>query len=321
MESIAKVNTDTERCNHIRRRQVQRSHVTASDGTRLAVREVGPTDAPLTFVFAHGYCLRMASWRPQLDRLEAHWGSQVRLVAYDQRGHGASELADPSTCTIDQLGHDLQSVLDAVAPVGPIITAGHSMGGMSILAHAKQFPHMIGGRIAGTALVSTAAEGLIKAGVLPGWNKPVIEAFRIAMTVAPDFANRSKGAALKLLSPVLRTAMYGLRPVHDATVDQSNAMLGATGLATVSAFIRSLEHHDDTAAFPVLASIPVLVACGDTDIATPLRNSLKIAEALPDVEMLEVRDAGHMLQMEHPDLVAEALVRLARRATQSVDAA
>jgi pimeloyl-ACP methyl ester carboxylesterase len=321
MRSIATVNTDTTPRNRLRPREVRRSQVVASDGTGLAVREIGPADAPLTFVFAHGYCLRMASWRPQLDRLETRWGSSVRLVAYDQRGHGASDTADPSTCTIDQLGRDLQSVIDAVAPAGPIITAGHSMGGMAIMAHAKQFPHMIGDRIVGTALVATAAEGLVRAGFLPGWNKPVIDAFRLAMTIAPGVANRSKGAALKVLSPVMRAAMFGLRPVQEATVDRSNEMIGSTELATVSAFIGSLEHHDETAAFPVLASIPVLVACGDTDIATPLRNSLQIARALPDVEMLQVPNAGHMLQMEHPDLVAAALVRLAHRATQPAAAA
>ena len=35
------------------------SVVTTPDGVDLAVREVGPEDAPLTVVFSHGFCLRM----------------------------------------------------------------------------------------------------------------------------------------------------------------------------------------------------------------------------------------------------------------------
>ena len=44
--------------------------------------------APLTVVFAHGFCLRMGAFHFQRARLTEQWGSQVRMVFYDQRGHG-----------------------------------------------------------------------------------------------------------------------------------------------------------------------------------------------------------------------------------------
>jgi hypothetical protein len=49
------------------------SIVIADDGVPLAVREVGPADAPITAVFVHGYCLRMASWHFQRQALEQEW--------------------------------------------------------------------------------------------------------------------------------------------------------------------------------------------------------------------------------------------------------
>ena len=64
--------------------------VTTPDGVPLAVREVGPADAPLTVVFAHGFCLRMGAFHFQRMRLSEQWGPQVRMVFYDQRGHGRS---------------------------------------------------------------------------------------------------------------------------------------------------------------------------------------------------------------------------------------
>ena len=69
------------------------SVVTTPDGVDLAVREAGPQDAPLTVVFAHGFCLRMGAFYFQRARLEQQWGPQVRMVFYDQRGHGQSAEA------------------------------------------------------------------------------------------------------------------------------------------------------------------------------------------------------------------------------------
>ena len=120
--------------------------VTTPDGVHLTVREVGPTDAPLTVVFAHGFCLRMGAFHFQRMRLSEEWDSQVRMIFYDQRGHGRSGEAPPETYTITQLGKDLETVLQVIAPRGPIVLVGHSMGGMTVLSHARQFPEHYGSR-------------------------------------------------------------------------------------------------------------------------------------------------------------------------------
>jgi pimeloyl-ACP methyl ester carboxylesterase len=301
-------------------RRLRHSRIQTDDGIELAAREVGPISAPLTVIFVHGYCLRMASWGLQMAswglqmaRLEAYWGPTVRLVAYDQRGHGASDPAERDSCTIDQLGRDLQAVLDSVAPDGPVVVVGHSMGAMSIMSHARHHPDMVGSRIVGAALIASAAEGLIKAGLFPGWNWPVLEAYRIAMGSMPRAANCGKSAAVKLLSPVLRRASYGRNPVPRTRSQVSNAMIGATALETVAAFIGSLERHDEMQSLPVLSTIPTLVVGGDLDIATPFKNSTKIAAGLADTELLRVPGAGHMVHLECPDLVTDAIVRLVAR--------
>ena len=55
----------------------------------------------LTVVFAHGFCLRMGAFYFQRARLAEQWGPQVRMVFYDQRGHGQSAEASPDTYTVD----------------------------------------------------------------------------------------------------------------------------------------------------------------------------------------------------------------------------
>ena len=99
--------------------------VTTSDGVPLIVREVGPVTAPLTVVFAHGFCQRMGAFHFQRAALAQRWGEQVRMVFYDQRGHGQSGEASIETYTVEQLGRDLETILHVMVPRGPVVLVGH----------------------------------------------------------------------------------------------------------------------------------------------------------------------------------------------------
>ena len=169
--------------------------VTTPDGVPLAVREVGPEDAPLTVVFAHGFCLRMGAFHFQRARLTEQWGAQVRMVFYDQRGHGQSGEASPDTYTVAQLGKDLETVLAVMAPRGPVVLVGHSMGGMTVLSHARQFPQRYPTRIVGAALISSAAEGVSRSPLGEILKNPALEAARFAVRYAPKTVHRARGAA------------------------------------------------------------------------------------------------------------------------------
>jgi pimeloyl-ACP methyl ester carboxylesterase len=67
----------------------------------------------------------MGSFHFQRVRLTEEWGRQVRMVFYDQRGHGWSDEGPSATYTVGQLGSDLEAVLGAAAPRGPVILVGH----------------------------------------------------------------------------------------------------------------------------------------------------------------------------------------------------
>lgn len=149
----------------------------ADDGTELyyEVDEVAPdtggtpsarrlrlfgrkAPAPVTVVFCHGYCLNQDSWHFQRAALRG----VVRTVHWDQRSHGRSgrgvaQSRDREPLTIDQLGRDLKAVVDAAAPEGPLVLVGHSMGGMTVMALAAQYPELIAERVAATAFVGTSS--------------------------------------------------------------------------------------------------------------------------------------------------------------------
>ncbi|MGU3431702.1 alpha/beta fold hydrolase [Actinomycetes bacterium M1A6_2h] len=289
------------------------SIVAADDGVPLAVREVGPVAAPLTVVFVHGYCLRMESWHFQRRELARRWGQDVRMVFYDQRGHGRSDRGRAQSCTIAQLGADLAAVIRAVAPTGPVVMVGHSMGGMTVLAAAGQFPDLFTERVVGVGLLSTTAAGLAQTGLGRNLENPAVDAFRLAVRTAPGVIQFGRGVVRSLISPVLLAASYGT-DVSPALVHFSESMINGTSVVTMVNFLKSLELHDETNSLTVLADIPALVLCGDDDWVIPFRKSEELADGLPLAEIVRVRRAGHLVQLEFASEVDDAIDRLIARA-------
>ena len=82
-------------------------------------------------------------------------------------------------------------------------------------------------------------------------------------------------------------------------------------------FLHALEVHNESAALPVLARIATLIACGDRDLLTPVKHSEEMAAVLPDSELVIVAGAGHLVQLERPEVINDALLRLVERSTDA----
>jgi pimeloyl-ACP methyl ester carboxylesterase len=294
--------------------------VIATDGVTIHVEVDGTVDAPLTVVFAHGFTLRMDAWYFQRREL----GDAARLVFFDQRSHGASGRSASENCTIDQLGKDLYSVLQAVAPSGPVVLVGHSMGGMTILALADQHPELFGDRVGGVALLSTSTGELAKTIVgLPGW------ASRLVSPTVPQFAkvvrrrasmlerNRRIGTDFAYL--VTRYLSYG-QGVPPSLVDFMENMLLGTSIEVMSEFFDTFLSHDKLVALDMLKGIPVLISCGTSDVLTPLDHSKVMAAKLPHAELQVIPGAGHMAKLDRYPEVNSALRRLFANALETSSA-
>ena len=130
--------------------------LTTFDGLRLHVTVYGPDDAPLTVLLAHCWTADEEDWHYQVRDLLAAHGSGVRIITWDHRGHGHSDRCPEADCTIENLARDLGDVVDAFAAPGPIVIAGHSIGGMTMTALPQVRPDLID-RIEGLLFVSTSA--------------------------------------------------------------------------------------------------------------------------------------------------------------------
>jgi pimeloyl-ACP methyl ester carboxylesterase len=288
--------------------------VTTPDGVTLAVREAGPLDAHVTMVFVHGFCLRMGAFHFQRTRLPDRLGSPVRMVFYDQRGHGRSGDGAPETYTLTQLGEDLESVLKAVAARGVVVLVGHSMGGMTVLSHARQFPDQYGGRIVGATIISSAAEGVTRSPLGEILKNPALQAFRFTARSAPKLMHRGRNVSRSVIGPILRAASYSDLQVSRSLDAFSQRMMNGTPIATMVGFLEALEKHDETAGLWTLLKVPTLIACGDHDLLTPDEYSRRMAASLPRSELVIVTGASHLALLEKPDAINDGLVRLVHRA-------
>lgn len=293
------------------------SIVVADDGVPLAVREVGPDDAPLTVVFVHGFCLRMSTWHFQRRDLAERWGDQARMVFFDHRGHGESGQASPRSCTITQMAADLEAVLRAVVPAGPVVLVGHSMGGMAIMGLASRRPELFGNRVIGVGLVASAAHGIAKAGLGRGLQNPLVDAFRLSVRQVPNAVEAGRGLTRVLMAPVLAAGSFGSTFHSPAVAEFVESAIQRTRIDTVVNFLRSLEEHDETAGLAVLSAIDTVVACGYEDKVTPLPNSVELHTELGGrCELVGVADCGHMVMLENPAVITDAVDALVRRATE-----
>ncbi|HEX8869157.1 MAG TPA: alpha/beta hydrolase [Lentzea sp.] len=241
----------------------------------------------VTAVLLHGWTMDLTTW----DRVAA--ALPGRVVRYDVRGHGRSAGDGPSP-TLSELADDLAVVVEEFVPSGRIVLAGHSLGGMTIMALAEQRPELFS-RVTGVALVATSC------GDLPGLSG-------VERLAGRWLVKRPKVGFGRLITPGLRVT-FGRRPSW-ADVRAAAAMAGNTAGVAFVGVREELTRHQRREALSVLAGIPAVVMVGSWDLLTPVRHARVIAEALPEAEFVIYPKAGHMLPLERSADVARRIASL-----------
>lgn len=285
------------------------------DGTRIHAKVYGAPDAPLTLVLAHGVLESHVSWHYQVRDL-----GDLRVVAYDARGHGSSgPVRGPhgnTPFTEYTQSRDLAAVVEQVTD-GPVVCAGHSMGGMTIQAlwqHGEIT--RIRDRVRGIALVNTTFTADVR-----GWRGGGTRGERAyerledvlqQVPLSPRLVDRLRPGRGSHLPLFIARLEFGRdpSPTHIATAVRiyegtpSATMAAATDLARFDAF------H----ALPLI-DVPTLVVTGTKDIVTPMWLSEEIALRVPDAELVVLEDCGHMALFERYDELNDHLRKFLERLT------
>ena len=288
--------------------------VTAPDGVHLHVETRGQLDSDLTVVLVHGIGVTAEEFRHQQEALAPH----ARVVLFDQRGHGRSGWGDRRHAAVDELGRDLERVLEETTD-GPVVLAGHSMGGMSIIALASRRPDLFGTRVVAVALLSTSA-GELASSAVPRWAAHA--ALRTGLARAALWSAWLIAPVSDPLHPVTRSLgrrwlhrkLFGPATPSAETERVVDGMWRDSSLAMVTAFLPSLAYHRRAPALEALRGVPTLVLAGTADATIPCRHSLRIVQQIGEgARLVLVPRAGHLVNMTHPETVNSNLLELLAR--------
>lgn len=289
------------------------------DGVVVAVRDE-PADRPSgnTVVLVHGWTQDHTSWDDVVAELR-RTRPDLRVIAYDGRGHGWSDAGPRSTATIDRFADDLAAVVEGLVPDGDVVLAGHSLGGPVIMAFAERHPHLVRERVAGVAFVATSAAGLGKDifGFPGRLTAPVLLATPLVTRVRGWSRAKINTSHPGVVAFAVRLGLYGPGNATPRNRRRTAAQVARSHPATTAALVDEMIRNDRRAALDTLAGTPVAVLAGTKDGLCPMAHSRAIASAVPHGEFVVFPGAGHMLPYERPAEVAEQIAALARTPARS----
>src|SRR5436190_19832309 len=229
-------------------------------------------------VLLHGFLCDSRAWEPQLRNLS----DRYEVVAWDAAGAGASD--DPlETFTITDWAEDLARLLDALTLEEAHIV-GLSWGGLVAQAFVGRYPSRV--------------RSLVLSDTYAGW-KGSLPADVVAKRLARCLSESE-------LAPAGLVARWV--PVEFFTEAVSGDVAAAMS-AIVSDFhplgfrlmARSLAENDTTALLPAI-HVPTLLLWGEADQRSPIAVAERFREAIPNAELRIVPGAGHVSNMEQPNV-------------------
>jgi 3-oxoadipate enol-lactonase len=245
---------------------------------RLAHTVTGNAAAPV-LVLGSSLALTRAMWEPQLAEL----ARRFRVVAFDHRGHGASE-DPPGPYEIADLGRDVIAMLDSLGVAG-FSYAGLSLGGMVGMWIASEVPD----RVDRLALLCTSAA----LDALDAWHE------RAALVRSAGMTAVAGPVVERWLTPPFAAA-------HPAVVANLRSTLLATPPDGYAACCEAIGGMDLRDRLPSIAS-PTLVIAGRHDAAIPPIHAEAIVAAVPGAR-LELVDAAHIASVEQPAVITRLLI-------------
>ena len=234
----------------------------------------GPEDAPVV-VFSTSVGATLEMWDPQVRALS----DRFRLLRYDTRGHGRSQVVDRPT-SIEELADDLAGLLDALG-IAKAHLVGLSLGGMTGQALALRHPD----KLESLVLLATSA-------YLPpaeAWTERAATVRAQGMAaIADTVMSRWFTRAFKERAPAIVAATRERFVANDAN-----------GYAICCEAIRDMDLR------PAIGAVrtPTLILAGADDPATPVAMMEDIRARIPDAEMIIVPRAAHLLNLERPEIV------------------
>ncbi|MCY4115038.1 MAG: alpha/beta hydrolase [Chloroflexi bacterium] len=254
------------------------------DGSAYHARVTG--DGP-PVVFLHGFLSTAGVWDPVIDRL----GPGHRCVAVDLPGFGRSAKGASVPAGVWGRAEWLRALLDTLQ-LDAVTLVGASMGGQTALAFAGRYPS----RVRNLVLVAPFAREPDPYPARDAWTWPlVVWLFERSMFSRRWLAWRQ------------RQQMAKPHRLPAGRIDELFRQTQTPG------FLEGI--HDGYIQPPVddlreqLADVraPVLVLWGAGDRTLSVELGREVAARVPDGRLRVIAGAGHSVQLDEPEIVAQAI--------------
>jgi pimeloyl-ACP methyl ester carboxylesterase len=258
---------------------------------RVAYRDEG--DGPAV-VLLHGQPGAAANWAPVVERLR----SRARVISMDRPGYGES---GGRARGIAENAHIVLALLDALR-IERAVLAGHSWGGGVALSAALKAPGRVGGLVLVASIGPRASVGRLDRVLVA----PVLGP---ALTLAGFLALR------RLLPlPVVRNRLVReLGTLPRSSVDELVRQVRRRDWRAFVVEQRALVREIDSLATRLReVGAPAVVLSGELDFVVAPEVGRDLASTLPRADYRVVDQAGHVMQAEAPQAVADAILELAR---------
>lgn len=263
---------------------VRFAHVDLDTGVRLRYAEAGePGAEPL--IMLHGYSDSWYSFSPIIPLLE----SRYRLLALDQRGHGASDQP-ASGYALRDLAQDVVAFMDELG-IRRATIVGHSMGSLV----AQQTGIIAPERVERLVLIGSGTD---------------FQQMNDLGAFAEVVNSLTDPVSLEFIRGFQESTIY--HPVPKEFLDSA---IGESTRLTARVWKALLEGMLTTPPADELArkGIPTLLVWGDKDSVFPPANRDALARQLPAAERLDYEETGHATHWERPEQFAEDLHDFIRR--------
>lgn len=243
------------------------------DGQPVSYARVG--DGP-ALLLVHGSGGDHTVWGRQLQGLK----TRFTVAALDLNGHGKSAHRDGDA--LIAYAADVQAVMDELDR--PTVVMGHSLGGAVAQALALQRPD----NLRGIGLIGTGGKLRVHPDLLA--------------TIDRDLDEAAEVLARWLFS---ESASDDLR-------EKARAQMTANGQAELARDFRACDAFDVMDRLGEI-DVPALVTVGENDRMTPVKYSEHLREAIPNAYLRVIEGAGHMVMLERPEALNDAIVEFMTR--------
>lgn len=234
-----------------------------------------------TLVFLHG----LGGNRHYFDATIEHLASRHRCLSWSMPGYADSPRLDE--VTFEALATSAVKMLDD-AGVDRAIVAGHSAGGMVAQTLWTVAPERIA--------------GLILIGTVPAFTKDerFVRGF-LESRLAPIEAGRTP-------ADIAETVIGGLvaSPLPEGAMRHACGCMSSISAEAYAAMVRCLTTFDQTATLPTI-TVPTLLLSATEDRTTPVAAMKQMAQVIPNAEYVEIEGAGHLMDLERPELFRAAI--------------